>query len=71
MERRYGDAAFYQYAQIYAQLNMVEPAFAALHQALEARDPGMSHMKVDPFIDPLRNDSRFAAIEAKLNFPRN
>ncbi len=69
MERRYGDAALYQYAQIYAQLGMVDRALVNLRQAQETRDPGMAQIRVDPFLDPLRDDPRFAAIEAKLNFP--
>lgn len=69
MERRYGDAAHYQYGEIYAQLGMVDEAIAALRQALETRDPGMAFIRVDAFLDPLRRDPRFAAIKAKMNFP--
>ena len=69
MERRYGDAALYQSAQIYAQLGMLDDAFAKLAEAQEARDPGLVHIRVDPHLDPLRDDPRLAAIEAKLNFP--
>ena len=68
MEQRYGDAAHYQYAEIYAQLGMVDKGMSALRLALETRDPGMAFVRVDPFLDPLRNDPRFAAIVARLNF---
>lgn len=71
MERRYGDAANYQYAEIYAELGMVEKGISALRLALQTRDPGMAFIRVDPFLDPLRSDPRFAEIEAKLNFPRS
>jgi len=69
MERRYGDAALYQYGEIYAQLGMVEEALTALDRAYKVRDPGMAYLAVDPFLDPIRRDPRFKAIEAKLNFP--
>ena len=69
MRERYGDAALYQYGQIYAQLGMTEEAIAALRKALEVRDPGMAHIRADGFLDPLRSDPRFAAIEKRLNFP--
>ena len=69
MERRYGDAATYQYCQVYAQLNMPDEAISALHRAVAARDPGVPHIQVDPFLDPIRRDPRFGEIVAKLNFP--
>ena len=69
MKRRYGDAAHFQYAQIYAQLNMVDESIAALRSALETRDPGMAFIRVDPFLDPARDDPRFAAIVKEMNFP--
>lgn len=69
MERRFGDFAHYQYGQIYAQIGAPNEAFKALELALEARDPGMSGLRVDPFLEPLRRDQRFALLERKLNFP--
>ena len=68
MQNRYGDAALYQYGEVYAQLGMVEEALAALGRAYQVRDPGMPYIQVDRFLDPLRKDPRFLAIEAKL-FP--
>jgi serine/threonine-protein kinase len=69
MKQRYGDSAYYQYGEIYAQLGSNEQAIAELESALAKRDPGMARIRVDPFLDPIRRDPRFAAIERKLNFP--
>jgi len=69
MKRRYGDAALFQYAEIYAQLGLVDEAFKELDLALSARDSGVAGIRVDPFLDPLRADPRFAAFERKLDFP--
>ena len=71
MQQRYGDSAHYQYGEIYAQLGSTDQAIAELASALAKRDPGMARIRVDPFLDPIRRDPRFAAIEAKLNFPRS
>ena len=69
MKRRYGDAAHYQYAEVHAQLGDLEKSLGELRFALDARDPGLAGIRVDPFLDPLRRDPRFLAIEAQLNFP--
>jgi serine/threonine-protein kinase len=71
MQQRYGDAANYQYGQIYSQLGLVDRAFEAFDAAWAVRDAGLGYLRVDPFIEPLRKDPRFAAIEAKLNFPQS
>jgi TolB-like protein len=65
----FGDAASYQYAEIYAQRGDKERALAALDHALAIHDPGLTTLRVDFFLDPLRSDPRFAALEQKLNFP--
>jgi len=65
----YGDAAHYQYAEVHAQLGEKEQAFAALDRAWEFRDPGLASMKSDRWLDPLRNDPRYAALLRKMNFP--
>lgn len=71
MRGRYGDATLYQDGQIYAQLGMTDEAIAALQRALEVRDSGLAGLQIDPFLDPVRSDPRFAAIKARLNFPRS
>lgn len=70
MQREYGDAAHFQYAEILSQLRNVDEAIAELRLAFDKRDPGMAGIRINPFLDPVRRDPRFAAIEAKLNFPR-
>ncbi len=64
----YGDAAHYQYAQIDAQIGNKDRALAELELAWKVRDPGLGSIRVDPFLDPLRDDPRFASIITKLNF---
>ena len=65
----YGDAASFQYGQVYAQLGDRDRAFAALNRAWEIRDAGMTRLKTDPYIDPLRSDPRFADLIHRMNFP--
>lgn len=69
MRQIYGDAASYQYGQIYAQMGDKDRAFAALDRAWKIRDSGLLRLKTDPYMDPLRSDPRFAALLDKLNYP--
>ena len=69
LQHGYRDAASYQYAQIYAQLGDMERAFANLDHGFIIKDAGLSGIKMDPFVDPLRADPRFAVLLRKMNFP--
>ena len=69
IRRAYGDAASYQYAQTYSQLDDKNRAFAALDRAWEIRDSGLLWTKVDGMLDPIRSDPRFEALLEKLDFP--
>jgi tetratricopeptide (TPR) repeat protein len=69
IDQLYGDTANYQYGQIFAQRGEKDRAFRALGRAWALRDPGMLMMKTDNFLRPLRSDTRFAALEKKLNYP--
>jgi TolB-like protein len=69
MRERYGDAANYQYGQIYSQLGLTDRAFEAFEDAWRFRDSGLGYLRIDPLVDPLRNDARFARIERRLDFP--
>jgi tetratricopeptide (TPR) repeat protein len=69
MKTEMGDAAAYQYAEIYAQWGDVPKALDWIETAYRLRDSGLSGLKADPFLDPLRDEPRFQAIERKLKFP--
>jgi hypothetical protein len=64
-----GDSAGYQYAEIYAQWGENKPALDWLEKAMRLRDPGLSSLRADPLMDPLRKEPRFQAIERELKFP--
>jgi TolB-like protein/Tfp pilus assembly protein PilF len=58
----YGDAASYQYGQIYAQWGDHDTALAWLENALAIRDPGIIQSAGDRLLAPLRDDPRFQQI---------
>ena len=64
--KSYGDAANYQFAEVYAQLGMTNEGIQALETAWSKRDSGLGSIRVDPFLDPLRSDPRFSRIAARL-----
>jgi TolB-like protein/Flp pilus assembly protein TadD len=66
---RVGDGAAYQYATIYAQWGDRAKALEWLETALHLRDSGLSLLKTDPLMDPLRKEPRFKAAMQKLRFP--
>jgi hypothetical protein len=47
-----------QYAAIYAQWGDRASALEWLETAMRVRDPGLENLKVDPLMDPLRNEAR-------------
>lgn len=59
----------YQWAQVYAQWGQLDQAIDWLETGVKVLDPGVESMKVDPFLDPLRNEPRFQALERALKFP--
>ena len=64
-----GDAGSYQYAEIYTQWGNSAKAREWLATAVRVRDPALTWLKTDPFLDPLRNEPWFKEIERQLNFP--
>ncbi len=66
-----GDAAAYQYAEIYAQWGDRAKALEWLDTAMRLRDPGLEALKTDPLMDPLRQEPRFQVMLRELNFPRD
>jgi tetratricopeptide (TPR) repeat protein len=57
-----GEAASYQYAQVYAQWGDADKALGHLEHAWEIRDPGFTLINGDDFLDPLRDHPRFKAL---------
>jgi TolB-like protein len=54
-----GDSAAYQYAQIYAQWGEAGQALDWLQKALDTHDPGTLIMRIDGFLNSLRQEPRF------------
>jgi len=59
----------YWLAISYAALGNKDAAFAELEKAYQAHDFFLQRLKVDPFMDPLRDDPRFNDLLKRLNFP--
>jgi TolB-like protein/Tfp pilus assembly protein PilF len=59
----------FQFAEIYAQRGELDSAIASLEAADRAADPGLSEMRGDTLLDPLRSDPRYQALEARLKIP--
>jgi TolB-like protein/DNA-binding winged helix-turn-helix (wHTH) protein/Tfp pilus assembly protein PilF len=64
-----GDLGADAYAGIYAQWGDRREALGWLETALRQRDPELVSLKVDPLLDPLRQEPRFKVIERELKFP--
>jgi hypothetical protein len=61
--------ASYQVAQAFAWRGEVDRAFEWLHRAVEAHDAGLTYLKYDPVLRPLRSDARFTALLRKMKLP--
>jgi hypothetical protein len=53
-----------------AQWGNMSKALEWLEKALRPRDPGLSWLKADPLMDPLRKEPRFQAAMRELKFPQ-
>jgi len=59
----------YFVATFFAELGEKDKAFATLNEAIETKDQHPAWMKVDPYMDPLRDDPRFKEVLKKAGFP--
>ena len=57
-------------AESYAQLGQKDEAFHWLDIALQERDHAILDIHGDPFLDPIRNDPRFATVVKTIGFPQ-
>jgi serine/threonine-protein kinase len=69
MRQEQGDSLAYQYAEIHAHWGEPARALEWLQTALRLHDPGLLDIKVDPFLDPLREKAEFQDIVKRLNLP--
>ena len=69
MKATMGDAAAYQYAEIYAQWGDILKSLDWLETAYRLKDPGVVALKVDEFFEPLRKEPRFREVNSKLDIP--
>ena len=67
--RQQGGELNFLSALIHAQLGDREAAFAALERAWQVRDSGLLDIKVNPYLDPLRSDPRYANLVERVGYP--
>ena len=59
----------YEIALVYAGLGKKDEAFQWLDEAYKVRDKGLTYIKIDPCLDPLRSDPRFKNLERLVGLP--
>ncbi len=68
-ERRPANVFSYHTAAFHTALGERDQAFAELNKAYENRERLMAFLKVDPRLDPLRDDPRFQELLRRVGFP--
>jgi len=66
---RHAEDGPFQIATVYAWRGEKEQAFAWLDRAMELRDGGIMDLRLDPLVQGLASDPRFAALLARLHLP--
>jgi TolB-like protein/DNA-binding winged helix-turn-helix (wHTH) protein len=66
---KYSASNAYEIALVYAFRNQADKSFEWLDRAYAQRDSSMMYTKVEPLLNSLHNDPRFAALLKKLNLP--
>jgi hypothetical protein len=69
MLRGHADDGPFQIATVYAWRGEKEQAFAWLDRAMAARDGGIMDLRLDPLVQGLASDPRFAALLTRLHLP--
>ena len=59
----------YEIGVIHAHLGETDQAFRSMERAFEVRSQCLPFLKVDPQVDPLRSDPRYADLVRRLAFP--
>ena len=68
MQRPDGRTSQYRLAVVYIGLGERDRAFIALERAVQARSPGVVHLKVSPLFRDLRSSQRFQDLLADIGF---
>jgi TolB-like protein/tetratricopeptide (TPR) repeat protein len=59
----------YEIALVYAGLGEKDEAFAWLERSFAARDKGLTYLKIDPCLEPLRSGQRFEDLAQRVGLP--
>jgi tetratricopeptide (TPR) repeat protein len=59
----------YEIALVYAGLGEKDAAFGWLEKSYATRDKGLTYLKIDPCLDPLRSDQRFQDLIRRVGLP--
>jgi TolB-like protein/DNA-binding winged helix-turn-helix (wHTH) protein/Flp pilus assembly protein TadD len=72
LKKRPGNAYMpaYYIASVYGALDEKDLAFTWLQRAYAQRDPQITYLLLDPFMDPLRSDPRYDALVRRVGFPQ-
>ena len=65
----YAKGGAYQIAQVYAWRGEADKAFEWLDRGFDQSDGGLTFMRIDPLMGPLRSDARFRALLDKMGLP--
>lgn len=68
LEVRHGDNGLYQQAQVHAQWGDADAAMDRLARGRVAGDAGLTYVRSDPLLNPLRGRPDFGALLKALNF---
>jgi TolB-like protein len=67
--QKMGASAAFPSAEVYAQWGATSKALECLETAARVADSSLERMRVEPLLDPVRDEPRFKAIERELKFP--
>ena len=65
-EGKLSNSSSYNAATFYVALGEKDKAFAELSKSYQNREPSMRSLKIDPLLDPLRDDARFADLMRRM-----
>jgi tetratricopeptide (TPR) repeat protein len=70
-QKKPGNNLSYQIADIYIGLDQKDQAFQWLEKAYKDRSGWLTWIAIEPKLDPIRSDSRFAELLRRMNLPNS